>query len=286
MTKIMKRICSILIAAVAALALIAAPLNVHAIEEGTYVIDKAGALSDEQLSQLNEQAKEISSQYECGVYIIVTSDYEGSSEDNYVRDLYKNNELGYGEGKAGVLLGIDINDRYVDMCAYGAASDVFPVSKIKDILSDAKQSFANDDWYGGFLTYLSEAEDVIANDGYSYYVPTYTDNPSPATNTTQLTTKEYLQENPGIYFLCATALGAVLAFAITMIMRSRLKNIGIRHSAAGYIKENGVQLTGRYDYYLGTTVSRVHIQRDHGNSGGGYHDSGFSGGGGSTGSHF
>ena len=285
MTTTIKRICSILISVIAALSIFIAPLKVHAIEEDTYVIDQAGALNDVQISELNEQARQIASQYECGVYIIVTADYQGSTEDNYVRDLYKNYELGYGEGKSGVLLGIDINDRYVDMCAYGAASDVFPVSEIRTILDDAKQSFANDDWYGGFNTYLAETKDVIVNDGYRYYVPTYTDNPSPATNTHEITAKEYLRENPGIYFLGATMLSAVLAFAITMIMRSRLKNIGIRHSAAGYIKENGVQLTGQYDYYLGTTVSRIHIQRDHGNSGG-YHDSGFSGGGGSTGSHF
>ncbi len=282
-----RRIMAVLISLFTALALFGAPLSVLAITDGTYVIDKADLLSSDEIQTLNDKAKKITETYECGVYIIVTDGYEGSSEDNYIQDLYKNNELGYGDGKSGVLIGLNISDRFVDMCAYGAASDVFTITEINSILDDVTYNFKNGDWYGGLETYLTKTESLIVTEGYYYYEPIYTDDPSPATNGGyQETTQQYLLRNPGMYWLGAAVIGLIIALATTLIMRSQLKNIGIRHSANEYIKDNGVRLTAQFDFFAGTTVSRVHIQRDHDSGGGGYHSSGFSGGGGSTGHHF
>ncbi|NCB32642.1 MAG: hypothetical protein EOM64_01955 [Erysipelotrichia bacterium] len=287
MKNMIRKSLTVLLSIFTALAVFASPLAVLAISDGTYVIDKADLLSSDEIQTLNDEAARITKAYQCGVYIIVTDGYEGSSEDNYVRDLYKNNELGYSDGKSGVLIGLNITDRFVDMCAYGAASDVFTVSAINSILDDVTSKFGDGSWYDGLSTFLKESESLIVSEGYYYYEPVYTDEPSPSTNGGyEPTVQEYLKANPGIYFLGAAIVSIIAALAVTLILRSQLKNIGIRHSAGEYIKDNGVRLTAQYDYFIGTTISRVHIERDHDSSSGGYHNSGFSGGGGSTGRHF
>ena len=92
-------------------------LCAHAEAKIDYVTDTAGILSEDSRAALNEQARAISEQTGCGVYIVTVDDYtryvKGSIED-FSEAVYRNYELGEGEGKDGVLLAMSMNERDYD----------------------------------------------------------------------------------------------------------------------------------------------------------------------------
>jgi uncharacterized protein len=291
----MKKTIQFLLAAFLAM-ILALPMILPVRAADTYVYDETDTLSADELSTLNTKAEEISTKYSCGVYIVITTDQHGYSEYNYAKDVYMEYDLGYGEGtKAnGVLLAIAMDERYMDAVSYGAAKDVFTDDAMESIQSnDVLPYLREDDWYNGADSFLSAAESTLANGGYTDYTPVYTDGTTytgggdPAN---YQTASDWIATHGPLFITLMAGGFGLIGMIIALIMKARLKNIGIQQQANQYIPKNGVQLTAQADYFLYTQTQRVRIPRDNDRGGGGgggghtYSSSGFSGGGG--GSHF
>lgn len=81
-------------------------IPIHASSD-VYVEDTYGALSQEEVDELNAYAAQIADQYEFGVYARIIEDSTEQSYDdmtNFIEKYYTDESLGYGNTDNGVLL--------------------------------------------------------------------------------------------------------------------------------------------------------------------------------------
>lgn len=267
----------LLFAALAALFLIPAPVKA----EGSYVIDETGTLTSSELTELNNKAQEISEAEECGIYVILTDDLHGYSEQEYAFGLFMNYDLGYGtrDNPSGVLLAVAVDEGYYDSVAYGPAGEALGTSQLDELNDDVFGYLSSGNWYGACDSFIDDAKRLLDENGYSYHTVTYSD-PAISQGIVETSPEERKQ-----YFLARLPIAALIAFAlsflINLIRKSKLKNVGRSASAADYIKPSGTHLDTNLDLYTGTTHSRMHMPRNNNSSGGGggghtYHSSGAS----------
>ena len=87
-----------------------------------YVTDEAGILSEEERTQLNARAGQISEQYQCGVYVVIVNDYRSYVNGNietFAEEVFAGYDLGYGDSRDGVMLAMSMADRDYDLYAHG-----------------------------------------------------------------------------------------------------------------------------------------------------------------------
>lgn len=247
-----------------------------------YVIDEAGKLSQSEIASLNAMAEEITNRQECGVYVIITDDLHGYRESQFAQGLFMNYDLGYGsgEGASGVLLAISYEDSFFDTVAYGAASGTFTTSALDSLNDTVYENLAGGDWYGACEDFLKEADRMLTNSGYTYYIPTYTD---PPINQHTVVTSPEQRRNQWLGRLpFAGIAGAVISSISVFVMKGKNKNTKLATNADRYIVKNGVRLTVSNDRFINKTRSVTTIPRNTGGGGGGggsshsYHSSGFS----------
>lgn len=247
-------------------------LPVHA--QGSYIIDDAGVLSNEELSSLEQTAETVAQAHEIGIYVVFTDTMHGYSDSDFAEYTYYNNGLGWGDGKSGVLLAVAVEDRYFDTFSYGAAGDTFSTSVLDDLNDTVLDYFRNDDWSGGAEAFLNEAADIVENSNYTYYEPVYTD-PEISQHLVE-TTPEQRKNQFLSYLPWAAIAAAALALIINLIRRSALNNTGIEKTA-GIYQDKKLNLEVYQDYFMFRNRAVRHIPRsdsNNGGSGGGYHASG------------
>jgi uncharacterized protein len=276
-----RRLKTILISIAAVFALIFLILPVDTKAANAYVVDETGILTTDQILALNSMAEEISLRQECGVYVIITKDRHGYSEDDYARGLFMNYDLGYGvgDGASGVLLAISYKESFFDCVAYGAAGDTFTRSRL-DALNDLVfDHLKGGDWYGGVEAFIKQCDTDLTNSGYQYYVPVYTDptiNQHIAATSPEQRRQQWLQSLP-----FAGLASALISLIVTWFMKQQNVNTGIATEASRYLVKNGVKLKVSQDNFINRTRTVTVVHRDSGGGGGGggghsYHSSGFS----------
>ncbi len=116
------------------LLLLAAVLSVPAFADGSgatiaNVVDTAGILTESQIQTLNEKAERISSDYTCGVYIVVVDDFSRYTHSSDIYDLavqmYDQYTLGWDNGNGSgkrdsliLLMSMDDRDYALDTNGY------------------------------------------------------------------------------------------------------------------------------------------------------------------------
>ncbi len=137
--------------------------------EGTFVFDAVGILGEEDFTLLNDFAKEVSSQYSCGVYIAVfdnKAELEAENIEMVAEGAFLGLNLGIGSDKCGILLALSITDREYDICAHGELANRIFTDSAKNAIADTfMDSFKNDAWANGFFYYITVCKELLQNDG-------------------------------------------------------------------------------------------------------------------------
>ena len=234
-----------------------------------YVTDTAGILSTEQVQYLNEQAKQVSEYYNCGVYIVVVDNYKnyvnGSIED-FSEAIYTSYALGMGEGRDGIVLALSMAERDYDLCAYGdfahyAFTD-YGKGKLAETFLD---NFRNNDWTGGFNDYIANAISLMdmAKNGNPLDIIVYEEEPIP----------------PGLDafdLMVILVVSCLAGFAVCTVLKAQLKNTRKATEAMDYVSGNGLELYRRQDKLINRVVTRRLIPRDDDSDRGGGHAGGTS----------
>lgn len=261
-----KRISSLL--AVMALALfLCVPALAVGFEKAelNFVTDEAGIFSEQEWSELEARAEEISQKYKCGVYIIVVDDFTDYVYDETVyeaaKTFYQEYSLGYGEEKSGELLLLSMEERDYTLIAYGYGNTAF-TDYGKDKLADAfLDDFGDDEWYNGFSDYLEKSDSMLqsARAGHPLDVDS---NP--------------LIRLAGIGI--SLLVGCVAAFVIAVGVSDRMmKSVSAKTKADAYLTAGSVEITGREDHFTHTTETRTKIERSSSSGGTTVDSDGFSG---------
>ena len=267
----MKKLISILL-----VFLLLASLCVSAAATGSdtpLIVDKAGVLTSEQVDDLTQTASDLRNLYEMDVVIVVVTDLDGQSAQDYADDYYDYNGYGVGDDYSGVLLLIatESRDWWISTC--GEAIYVLTDYGIESIFSDFSGYLSVNDYYHAFETYLDclpEYFDAYYSgnpiDGYSgnYSGPgSYT--PGDADDTVY-----YEDDSFGIFeILFSLVAGCVVAGIAVLIMSAQMNTKLPQNSARNYLNQSSYQLHGHSDMFLYSNVTKVRRESSSSSSGGG-----------------
>lgn len=236
-------------------------MGLSASADGLYnVNDTAGLLSQEDLVALDEQAKTVSDYYDCGVYIVVVENYKnyvnGSIAD-FSEAVYKSYDLGYGEGKNGIMLSLSMAERDYDLVAYGDWAHYAFTDYGKDKLAETfLDNFRNNDWVGGFNDYIANCISLM----------------DMAKNGNPLDTVVYEQvpDVPGwdaFDLMIIVLIPSLIAFAVCSVFKARMKTAKRQVYASNYVDASNSRLRVNSDQFLTRNVVRTRIHRDNDSGG-------------------
>lgn len=239
--------------------------------------DDAALLSSDEYNEVLSRLDELCERQSFDVVIHTTEDMDGySSVVAYADDYYDYNGYGYGEDRDGIILVVAMNTRdlYISTCGFGITA--FTDYGIDTLLDDVKGYFSDGDYYGGFCSFISEADEYITsakngspydiNDG-DYY---------------------YSSERSGFFnftwLMASLIMGLVCALIIVGTMKAQLKTVRPAIAAGSYVRKDSIKVKSERDIYLYRNVSRTEIVRESSSGGSSTHvsSSGTTHGGGGT----
>ena len=244
------------------------------------VSDTAGTVTQEEWVRLESTAEELTGQYDCGVYIITLGDYRdyesaARSFRDFSQEFYTRYELGVGEEKTGILLLMSMENRDYSLLAHGQFAHEAFTDYGKTVLEDRfLPDFRRNDWYGGFMDYLSGCGELLAaaSRGEPVDVPASQSGAYGSTGSSG---------TPVFTALVCGGIPSLVAFAVCQGMRRKMKPVHESLSAEDYIVPGSVRLRIQKDVFVNRSVTRTVIKtedRSH-HSGGGttVNSHGFSG---------
>lgn len=210
--------------------------------EGVYVYDGAGLFSSEERESLQEYFLSIEAKEGFGVYVI-TSDASGNGEsDRYLEDFY---DEGYDSGEIrvdAVLMHIDMESRYVNIQAYGAAESKIDDQNADYILGEIMDELRNGDYYAACRKYADKAVE------YWNYVPIF------------------LRAIPQLVF--SLIVGGIAVGVMVANSSGKMTANGLTYMDS---QKSGIK--ARRDDYIRTTVTKRKKPQSNGGGGGGGHRS-------------
>ena len=231
-----------------------------------YVLDNAGILTESQRSTLETRAAELSEEHGCKLYIVTVKDHSEFNPDVYeaAKGIFTFYDLGYGDGKDGVLLLLSMNERDFALIGHGDKGETICGHESRWIIEDEiLDNLGRNDWYGGFsdyfevcgkqLTKLENGEDVtegadiiVGPDGLEYHSYNAPGQP------TRMPTGAKLAI--GLGAPCLIALGVCATF------KAQMKTAKEKTTAEEYVVPGSAALRVRDDRFINRTETRVPIQ--------------------------
>lgn len=248
--------------------------------DGTAVIDEADLLTDDEEGNLEDKIDGIRSSNQFDIVIVTVTDMYGKTDMEYADDYYDYNGYGCGDNHDGCLLLIHMDeDRGYWISTTGEGISAMSDYDIQCIGDDIVPYLSDGDYYGAFDLFVDDVYGCISSvDEYGNYVEYFDDD-------------EYYRNDSedaplGRSIIYGIGAGFVLALLVVSLLTSQLKSVRSKASASDYYVENSMRLTGAYDSYVGTYVTKTERPKNNSSGGSSTHSgsSGTSHGGG--GGHF
>ena len=201
-------------------------------ERYSRLVDSADLLSDGEETALCERLDGISEKYNADVVVVTAESTEGDSAMDAADDLFDYCEYGMGDDRSGVLLLISISERDWWISTHGTCISAFSDGNIDNIGELMTDDLADGDYADAFSTYADECEyylDIEAN-GKPF--------------------------NPLYSLLISVAIGLIIAFIVTAVMRSQLKSVKGQPAASDYIKSGSMNINLANELFLYRYVDR------------------------------
>ncbi len=283
----MKKRC--LAALLALVLLMGLALTALAVEPTGHVLDLAELLDEEERQTLEDQAQDIETAYNCGLYIVTVDDYwdYASTPFDAACAIYDANGFGVGEDRDGLVLLLSMDDRDFATALYGPwAHTAFSDYALERQEAEFLDDFRYDDWYGGFADFLTTSEQCLAAAAAGTPVedPVTTTGPVEAPPPTLQGThrgSKTLTWSAGLrVFLQDFAVALVLGLVLCLGLKQGMRSVKAKTTAREYMRADGSRLSERVDQFTHATHTRRTIQSNVNRSGGGshsHHSGGFSG---------
>ena len=243
------------------------PISAFA-DTGKYVVDNGNLLDTAEETALEEKLEAISNKYDFDVVAltisegVVTSqsDAEAYADDYYDYNGYKND---------GCLLLIS-EDHYWHISTKG-----YGITAITDYGIDVLGEdviypyFGNEDWNGGFNAYADLIDSFVsqAKSGEPYDVDNTYTNKSGYTYSFDTSDEDDDDVTVGS-FIISFIVAIIIAAVITGMVKSGYKPVRFKASAADYLVGGSLNITGEYDRFLYSNVTKTRIEKSSSSSGG------------------
>jgi len=220
-----------------------------------HITDTVGLLTEDEWQALEQQAFDLGSKYDFGVYVIVLDDYTRYAEGDIFDTgtaLYHGYALGSGSDYDGLLLLLSTNTRDYTLVVNGHYGNyAFNGAGREALTAFFLDNFKEDDWYGGFSDYLTWAG--------NYLEAAAQENPYNAEN---LPTESDSTKEKGMSSIATVLLLPLIpAFIVLLVLNSKMKSVETATKAAHYLK-GSLELTDRSDRYTHTTETRKKIEKE------------------------
>ena len=101
---------------------------VPAFAEMPLVMDTYELFKPEATAELEQKAQDASAGHGVNVYLLTVADIGGQNVREFAKDWYRNYDLGYGEGKSGILFLIALDSRDYVTITYGGGVPPLPTT--------------------------------------------------------------------------------------------------------------------------------------------------------------
>lgn len=229
--------------------------------------DDCGLLSNTELSELQTRANQISSDYNCGVYIVVVKnmddfvfDYEIYNDafgiEAFAQYLFFNELKGLGSSGDGILLVMSMKERDYDIMAHGNFGNYVFTDYGKSKLADSfLDYFGEGEWYRGFSAYLKRVDQFLKA--------------AASGNPVDIGSARIKEHNLPFSIVVALIFGMLVALISCLTMKSGMKSVHIARIASNFISDNGVNIAIQKDMFSHNTVVRTPLQTSSSGGGGG-----------------
>lgn len=127
--------------------------------------DLSDVMQQEDIDELNSRACGAVEQYKFDfVLITFRSDMraDGDTDAEYVKYLYTNNGLGYGENSDGVLMAVNTDTNYFVLESFGRGTQIFDDDAFTETASAANSAFVTGGLKDAFSAFLDEATGIVS----------------------------------------------------------------------------------------------------------------------------
>ena len=200
---------------------------------------------------LNDKADKYSEEQQFAFTAIIVDSLEGKTAEALADDYYDYGNYGYGSNKDGCMLLISINDRewHISTCGFGITA--FTDYGIQYIGEQLAPLMKDSDWDGAVDKYLDLANDFVtqAKAGKPYTKSTLPQTPkTPAENLKAI--------------VISLAVSIIIALIVTKVIKKKYKPVSMKANASDYLVAGSLQLTGSYDNFRTSSVSRTPINNN------------------------
>ncbi len=274
-----KKFLSIFLALILCFALIP---SVLADSSKSVIYDQENLFDDADTDTLNAKLAELCNTYNVDVAIVTAPSLDGKTAQEYADDFYDENGIGQGDSKGGILFMISSAERKWAISTAGYGIYAFTDDDLEYISDNFLPYLSDGDWYSACTSFILDCGPclVAAEDDDQSYDPNdfdndYDDDYQPITSSSYFSVA---------WLGMALIVGLISAFIGMRVMKSGMKSVSMRESAADYLRAGSFKPGRQQDLFLYHTVTMTARPKNDDNDGGGHHG-GFGSGGSFSSTH-
>ncbi len=273
-----------------------------ALADENRVFDYSGLLAPEEAENLENRLSGLKNVYSMDFAILTTDDTEGKGTGVYCADFFNEMGLGSGEGRDGLVLCIDMDNREIKLVTHGGLVQIIDDSRMESVYDAMYDDVSGGYYYEAFLRGLEQIEEYV-QEGPRHGQFTYDTATGAISNYYYAEDDAYFQaglasgeiyydENTGTYYYnmnytpslgdrlrkaftiggvaFALITGAISGLIVTLIVRGKYKK-EFEEAAYDFHANSSFELTRKDDKLANKFVTTRMIPRneDHGDRGGG-----------------
>ena len=227
------------------------------------VSDQAGLLNGEEITALEEAAASLVRKYEIHPVILTVASLEGKSAQSVADDYYDN--AGYPDDGVLFLLALQERDWYISTS--GRLIYALTDYGIQQIGESVVPYLAEENWYEGFLVYLTELSACLEAYENGTPVAGFADDSGDYNHGTREEVV-YAPEDSGPNVLISLLCGVIAGSIAVLAMRYSMNTKRPQSAAGEYMKEGSWKVSQHRDLYLYSNVTKTRRQENKPSGGG------------------
>ena len=240
------------------------PVSALAETDNKYALDKAGLIDSAKVAELETELKALSDKYSFDVVFLTVNTLDGKTPMEYADDYYDYN--GYRNDGCLFLVSMEDRDWWISTKGFGitAITDY----GINVIEGEVVPYLKSGDYSGACETYMRTVENFVveAKNGTAY------DTNNKYTNENGYQYSNSSSTDKSDVRLGAIAISLIVAVIIAAVIVGMVKKsyapVRFKASAQDYLVDGSLVVTGEYDRFLYSNVSKTEIEHESSSGGG------------------
>lgn len=230
------------------------------------VADIARVFSDSRKKELTDRIEALEKTYhqDIGIVFTTVSSVFDSEARDFTEKYYLAAGYGYDKQRSGILMLVSVDDRQLTIWVDGKSKETFTDYGLREVFADVKKPLSDNHWFEAAETFVDDCEDFMEQ---------------------AATGKPYDEDNKRhskavwlFWGIGSGVLSGLVAGGIVRAIYKRHRTARMQVGANDYLMPGTLQITGGYDQFIGSHVTRTARPKSDSSSSGGSIGSGSSGG--------